>query len=1116
MRLSTLSNAGRSFSQKPPVSNSMSPSEVQTQQDEVQTQDLLKTLQLELQLERRKRHESELELQLELQLERRKRHESELELQLELQLERQKRQKMLQSNLDRLVDDLSKINVKGVRDGMSLTVNNITGHALCKCDFETNAMQAEFSFPTPFVSETVLQAAKELKHVHAQGNTYHFEWDDDGWTAFATDFTSLLNLCWFDTRDASKSVYGLLKLRQSKSEPPISQFPVGMHMLLEAIRPQLRPFPTNLVPTLDGEIVFTNKRGEPIETGLSDSVNTPIIFHDGVSGKGKTITATTLSDETLRRVAGSDFQGAPVLGYYVCSSISNNLEELARKAGEHFVHLYKDGCPSPTNFGPVILHVVLDELGSKRDWVGSLLGNGRVEVKITKDVVAACEKHRDSVSVFDFAGKITNQLDKWFQNATVGDRQRKCRISVILSLVGTGIERTNSANSLPPQYLVCNLRGNLSQSIFAHHMLMGGQSTALWLTAAMAKDIAARLSKNSLFGAIMSNARCAVFAGEEAGVALRFFRGSKAAAKKKINATADEIDQLTINEVIPYLVGHSESILTRASMRYFRENGWFKLQSSEKETLVISVISLLITQPYGFHLLSDATIDALCCNVGAIEDTLQFVPTPTTNPEHPLAHRALSAGAFPCVPSGNNTTLYPKVGAHRFVIPPAIAVAVLLEAVSIHFNGVLFGGTRQLASLTYENVTSTVIWCALEAVRVFSTRGEKNTVVKVPALLAFPSIADHLEGTGAAMKQVKLAMHGGDEIELLPPSDMDADTRIREVTRLLAECGMVLEMAGPGSPRNDLTLHNPGGASIAFEFKSYTDSTSVPISTLEKRCFHMGFDTLHCKSDVGSFDKDAKQHKSGSNLLGRYITLSADCKETDEYLVLCGPRGSHLLPNNTSITFRDRVKFKTDTHSVEPSPGRRCTVVCMTLGVEQLIHQCSSWHNVDAATSTEQPTETVKRQVGFETKDGVIVLENKETNPPFYAPDNATNVLQIHNDTNLDGIGGTLVKKGHFSYLFFKSVGDCTTQLKVLRTRKQICKYGFSTTLRIEGGNEHDIRKICGRELIESLENKEGGLLVNLKSPKVALPFYRRLRRDLPSSTVTFEPWQELTASFAL
>ena len=221
MRLSTLSNAGRSFSQKPPVSNSeqflsavdpgqspMSPSELQK-----------KVAVLEKML-----------------------LESETGRQLERQLAEAKLQKMLQSNLGTLVKNLSKINVEAKLDGMSLTVNNITGHALCKCDFKTNAMQAEFSFPAPFVSVTVLQATKELKHVkHVQGNTIHFEWDDDGWSAFEMEFTSLLNLCWYDTRDASKSVYELLKLRHSKSEPPISQFPVGMHVLLETIRPQLRP-----------------------------------------------------------------------------------------------------------------------------------------------------------------------------------------------------------------------------------------------------------------------------------------------------------------------------------------------------------------------------------------------------------------------------------------------------------------------------------------------------------------------------------------------------------------------------------------------------------------------------------------------------------------------------------------------------------------------------------------------------------------------------------------------------------------------------------------------------------------------------------------------------------
>ena len=870
--------------------------------------------------------------------------------------------------LDSLVVTLSNEKLKATRDGFSVNVATVTGRALCKCAFEANAMHATFTFPNVVLSEIVTKAANQLKHVnHVEGSTYRFEWDDAEWNGFVEDLQNLLNQCWFDPSDASKSAFELLKYNQPK-DPPVSQFPAGMYTSVKAIRPQLRPFPSFLIPVPDSDVVLTNKFGNPVATGLSDSVRTPILFHDGVSGKGKTITATTISDETLRRVGGDSFKDAPVLGYYHCCSTANSLEDVAQRAGEHFVCMYEEGCPSPTSFGPVILHVVLDELGSRRDWVRTLVEKGRLEAKPSEVEAYKTQKQPNPVSEIDFAGEIRKQLDTWFKNknASAGGGQRDSEISVILSLVGTGIERTNSPDSsLPPQYLVCTLKNNLSHSILAHHMLLQGRPTALWLTEPLAKDIAALLSKDHLFGAIMSNARCAVFAGEEAGMALRFFRGSK------------EFFELTIDEVFPYLVGHSESILIRASMRYFRENQWSNLESSERETLVTSVISLLITQPYGFHLLSDTTIEALCCKVGAIEDTLQFTSTSTHYPEHRLTHRALSAGAFPCVPTTktpNPTAFYPQIGAHRFVIPPAIAVAVLMEAVSIHFNGVLFGGTRQLASLTGENVASTVIWCALEAVRHFSKVEEGPK--QVPALLAFPSLADHfpLEGADVAKEQVMLAMHKA-QIELLPPqSNTKVKARLDNVANSLKRCGMVLEMAGPGSSRNDLTLHNPGGASIAFEFKSYTDSTSVPLPTLEKRCFQMGFNTLQCKSGINSFVKDVRSHKSASNLMGRYITLKADnCprKKTNEYLVLCGPRGWHLLPDGVSISFRDRVESTLQ----KPSPGR-CKVVCMTLGIEQLVHQCSSRHKVVAATNTEQPANNECYEGGVETENGDITLKS--------------------------------------------------------------------------------------------------------------------------------------------
>ena len=451
-----------------------------------------------------------------------------------------------------------------------------------------------------------------------------------------------------------------------------------------------------------------------------------------------------------------------------------------------------------------------------------------------------------------------------------------------------------------------------------------------------------------------------------------------------------------------YLCGHAEWILTRASLSYFNSNGW--QYESQRKHLISSLVSLMLTQPHGYHLLDDSDITALCCSVGAIEDTLEWtnrapvvskrqVDEKAQEGEAQLRERALAAGAQPCIPPAKPEKgaavayRYPITGRYRYIVPPAIAAAVLLVAVTRNFMGGIFGGARQLPSATHENVAATVIWCALDALhrhrfRLKDAAGHAGPL-RAPAVLAFPSLADHfpeVEGT----EQMQFAMWPAGVHLLVPGADEGTDARICEVVAKVngVEGGpsMVLEMAGPSSPRNDLTIHNPGGLRMGFEFKSYRDSSAVWDNALVKRCFHMGYGTIKRNLTRQVY------FPKGENLRGRYITLRTEAltarpgapRPECEFLVLCGPRGQSLL-GNTSCTFLDKLKgFVQEGNDssvvlLRGPAGSQCRVVCMSLGLEEMLFRCAEKPPLQTKVTPWAPSERCTREKAAEKN--VITLK---------------------------------------------------------------------------------------------------------------------------------------------
>ena len=780
----------------------------------------------------------------------------------------------------------------------------------------------------------------------------------------ASILTDLLLAAHVLVADASKAVHNALKRKQDACTSDFGKhLPTGMAHSEWKILQCLRPQPTWVVtPTLK----FRTKHGDMVNPQSVSCVR--VLLFPGVSGKGKTFSATAVPDDTIRALCGNGFKDATVLGLYTLYSACQ--KSVATWAGREMRQLYDLNCKDRlSGFGKVAVHIVIDEVGSQVDFVREIVEEApEVEVDSTQKPAGSAAAAMSSL----IEREVYSQLQMWYREKT-SQELPPGDVRVIVSLVGTGVGRADQEGSLPPHYLICQQQQDLPKKLFVEAAgVAAGEMANVNL-----QELADKLETDTLFGAMMSNARCASFAGDEVGVALRQFdirwctrwsheaAGSPEAGDASTKPKHKPVPDAAAN----YLCCHAERIVTQASLRYMNANGWAAQESSRRGVLVSSLVSLLVTQPHGYHLLSPDVISSLCCDVGAMEDTLQWGKRAVKRSEPVVFQRAKAAGAHPCVPNPKENEakemIYPLITGHRFVIPPAIAAAVLLVAVTRNFDGGLFGSARQLPSATYENVASTVLWCTLEALRMHSVIAKKVAVV--PAVLAFPSLAKHFPRERGRKELVVFQMGPG-EIPLLPPDNTTGtNARIDDVVN---SCGkkMVLEMAGNGCPRNDLTIHNRGGTSIGVEYKSYTDLTNLSIlerNVLERRCFQMGYNQMsivrvdasgkHIADD--SFTVDVEKHDSAQNLRGRYITLCTEFlgrPEGDatpgglperEFLVLCSPIGSALLPEDTILTFQKRVMSVHVGETIvetKAAESLTCRVLCMQLGIEELLCRCST------------------------------------------------------------------------------------------------------------------------------------------------------------------------------
>ena len=116
----------------------------------------------------------------------------------------------------------------------------------------------------------------------------------------------------------------------------------------------------------------------------------PILLFPGVSGKGKTFSATTVPDGTIRELCGVGLEEATVLGLYTLrpscgGEVSDWAADQVCKRPSVAEH-----CKHPGDFGKVSVHVVIDEVGSSPQFVRTLVENARdaAENKVAMDIEA--------------------------------------------------------------------------------------------------------------------------------------------------------------------------------------------------------------------------------------------------------------------------------------------------------------------------------------------------------------------------------------------------------------------------------------------------------------------------------------------------------------------------------------------------------------------------------------------------------------------------------------------------------------------------------------------------------------------------------------------------------
>ena len=431
-------------------------------------------------------------------------------------------------------------------------------------------------------------------------------------------------------------------------------FPHMIFMKPDTLSKVFRPKPTFINPFCSDFLRKSDPK--PVSApAFSDALRT-LLFR-GASGAGKSAAAMSLLDECI-----TSNKDAAIVGFYKVAENGVTLAELAKEVAKHMSSVVKQCLTtSPSGFGDVICYVVVDEVGSKFDFVSSVVDDCGNTIK-------------------EAVVKVLSSKLKYLKKETIYEG-----ISVVVSLAGTGVGRPSSSeNSLPDKYYYCDINTDVAKAVFK-------KALAITTNADLVMEA---VDQDPLMRSMCTNCRCAQYAGSELGrlIKLELMNHNEpnvsSLTKRRIHIGSRSICPpnealLRLKELVRQ---NAESIVTRASSWYIRANGWGTISdNTTKMELVSALLTIPQTQPHGYHLLSEDTLRTLTCTVGAVVDTLHWQESKSraSNGESLIGAYALeNFNAYPIVPSSREVTIndkcvHPHLIGLRLVIPPAVLVVML-------------------------------------------------------------------------------------------------------------------------------------------------------------------------------------------------------------------------------------------------------------------------------------------------------------------------------------------------------------------------------------------------------------------------------------------------------
>ena len=575
----------------------------------------------------------------------------------------------------------------------------------------------------------------------------------------------------------------------------------------------------------------------------------------GPSGSGKSVAAHQLTELFVKRLKASVFSvcilpshllvGQRKLARENTSDLFSAIAIAVVGTIRRSLHIFGD---YPRNVDDVFMHCILDEMGSHPEWVYA----------IVSDSAAAAAEINRHLQLAKFEGSLT----------------------VHFTIVGTGVGgRSGSVGSIGLPYWrleVMTKPEEAQQACFNYRPANRGYPAPETFDS---KTMMASIMKSPLLSILSTNMRCAVIIAQSLCEFGHFASDLSPIAACVAKSTAED---------------------------YMQMNAWRLLSASGTDGLqkyISLLVSLFFTQRHGVHILEDKDILMLHCELGAMEDLLEWgdedkgVRIPDCDSLYSASdssgkgrgisnNAAHEAGRFKLLiskPSGvtkdasekakSKSFLYFRkpqgaeakewdTNTHiRFAISPAVVLVALLLAAELD-QVVLFSSDSQTPSVTNERLCSLTIRLLLGAL-------EGAGISRFPASMLFADCAANPKKAGRRASDaldrcvieriraknklphayippaVQVAF---DEAEAARSSPRDTVLAMSVKTLRSMKFGktptvpFVVEEAPPFGAQSDLLLHS-ASTTLGVE-QNLCTAGSVRAMDLVRRACQMGYDTV--------------------------------------------------------------------------------------------------------------------------------------------------------------------------------------------------------------------------------------------------------------------------------